>query len=234
MLAAENISGGYGMIQILWDVSFKIKEKEIVSIIGPNGAGKTTLVKTIMGLLPAKTGTIQFKGKNIENLPPYKIVKKKISLIPEGRDIFPRMTVEENILLGAYTINDKQQVKVSQERIYQIFPVLRKKEKSLAQTLSGGEQQMLVIGRSLMSSPELLILDEPSLGLAPIIVAKVLDTLRQINDDGVAVLLVEQNIRDSLNIADRAYVLEEGKIIIEGEGRELLSNDHIKEVYLGI
>jgi len=234
MLATENVSAGYGMIQILWDVSFKIKEKEIVSIIGPNGAGKTTLVKTIMGLLPAKTGTIQFKGENIENLPPYEIVKKKISLIPEGRDIFPRMTVEENILLGAYTINDKQQVKVSQERIYQIFPVLRKKEKSLAQTLSGGEQQMLVIGRSLMSSPELLILDEPSLGLAPIIVAKVLDTLRQINDDGVAVLLVEQNIRDSLNIADRAYVLEEGKIIIEGEGRELLSNDHIKEVYLGI
>ena len=234
MLAVENVSAGYGMIQILWDVSFKIKEKEIVSIIGPNGAGKTTLVKTIMGLLPAKTGTIQFKGENIENLPPYEIVKKKISLIPEGRDIFPRMTVEENILLGAYTINDKQQVKVSQERIYQIFPVLRKKEKSLAQTLSGGEQQMLVIGRSLMSSPELLILDEPSLGLAPIIVAKVLDTLRQINDDGVAVLLVEQNIRDSLNIADRAYVLEEGKIIIEGEGRELLSNDHIKEVYLGI
>ena len=234
MLAAENVSAGYGMIQILWDVSFKIKEKEIVSIIGPNGAGKTTLVKTIMGLLPAKTGTIQFKGENIENLPPYEIVKKKISLIPEGRDIFPRMTVEENILLGAYTINDKQQVKVSQERIYQIFPVLRKKEKSLAQTLSGGEQQMLVIGRSMMSSPELLILDEPSLGLAPIIVAKVLDTLRQINDEGVAVLLVEQNIRDSLNIADRAYVLEEGKIIIEGEGRELLSNDHIKEVYLGL
>jgi branched-chain amino acid transport system ATP-binding protein len=234
MLEAENVSSGYGLIQILWNVSFKIKEKEIVSIIGPNGAGKTTLVKTIMGLLPAKTGTIKFKGENIENLPPYEIVKKKISLIPEGRDIFPKMSVEENILLGAYTIKDKQLVKESQERIYQIFPVLRKKEKSLAQTLSGGEQQMLVIGRSLMSNPELLILDEPSLGLAPIIVAKVLDTLRQINDEGVAVLLVEQNIRDSLNIANRAYVLEEGKIIIEGEGRELLSNDHIKEVYLGL
>jgi branched-chain amino acid transport system ATP-binding protein len=234
MLVAENVSAGYGMIQILWDVSFKIREKEIVTIIGPNGAGKTTLVKTIMGLLPAKSGTVKFKGKNIENLPPYEIVKKKVSLIPEGRDIFPRMSVEENILLGAYTINDKQRVKDLQERIYQIFPVLRKKEKSLAQTLSGGEQQMLVIGRSLMSNPELLILDEPSLGLAPIIVAKVLDTLRQINDEGVAVLLVEQNIRDSLNIADRGYVLEEGKIIIEGEGRELLSNDHIKEVYLGI
>ncbi|MBT8171890.1 ABC transporter ATP-binding protein [Candidatus Bathyarchaeota archaeon] len=234
MLKIKNVSSGYGIIQILWDVSFKIKEKEIVSIIGPNGAGKTTLVKTIMGLLPTKNGSIQFKGERIENLPPYEIVKKKISLIPEGREIFPRMTVEENILLGAYTINDKQKVIESQERIYQIFPVLRKKEKVLAQTLSGGEQQMLVIGRSLMSSPELLILDEPSLGLAPIIVAKVLDTLRQINDEGVAVLLVEQNIRDSLNIADRAYVLEEGKIIIEGKGRELLANDHIKEVYLGI
>ena len=234
MLEAKNVSSGYGLIQILWDVSFKIKEKEIVSIIGPNGAGKTTLVKTITGLLPANTGTIQFKGENIENLPPYEIVKKKISLIPEGREIFPRMTVEENILLGAYTITDKQQVKDTQERIYQIFPVLKKKEKAMAQTLSGGEQQMLVIGRSLMSKPELLILDEPSLGLAPIIVAKVLDTLRQINDEGVAVLLVEQNIRDSLNIADRGYVLEEGKIIIEGEGRELLTNSHIKEVYLGL
>ncbi len=234
MLEAKNVSSGYGLIQILWNVSFKIKEKEIVSIIGPNGAGKTTLVKTITGLLPTNTGTIQFKGENIENLPPYQIVKKKISLIPEGREIFPRMTVEENILLGAYTLSDKQQVKDTQERIYQIFPVLKKKEKAMAQTLSGGEQQMLVIGRSLMSKPELLILDEPSLGLAPIIVAKVLDTLRQINDEGVAVLLVEQNIRDSLNIADRGYVLEEGKIIIEGEGRELLTNRHIKEVYLGL
>ena len=234
MLEVKSVSAGYGMIQILWDVSFRIKEREIVSIIGPNGAGKTTLVKTIMGLLPTKTGSIEFKGEKIENLPPYEIVKKKISLIPEGRDIFPRMTVEENILLGAYTLNDRQKVKDSQERINQIFPVLRKKEKVLAQTLSGGEQQMLVIGRSLMSSPELLILDEPSLGLAPIIVAKVLDTLRQINEEGVAVLLVEQNIRDSLNIADRGYVLEEGKIIIEGKGRELLANDHIKEVYLGI
>jgi branched-chain amino acid transport system ATP-binding protein len=208
MLEIENVSAAYGMIQILWDVSFKIKEKEIVSIIGPNGAGKTTLVKTIMGLLPAKSGTIQFKGENIEKLPPYEIVKKGVTLIPEGREIFPRMTVEENMLLGAYTIKDKQQVKESKERIYQIFPILRKKERALAQTLSGGEQQMLVIGRSLMSNPELLILDEPSLGLAPIIVAKVLDTLRQINEEGVAVLLVEQNIRDSLNIADRGYVLE--------------------------
>jgi branched-chain amino acid transport system ATP-binding protein len=234
MLEVENVSAAYGLVQILWDVSFKIKEKEIVSVIGPNGAGKTTLVKTVMGLLPAKTGTIRFKGENIEKLRPYDIVKKGVTLIPEGREIFPKMTVEENMLLGAYTINDKNAVKESKERIYQIFPVLKKKEKALAQTLSGGEQQMLVICRSLMSNPELLILDEPSLGLAPILVGKVLDTLRKINEEGVTVLLVEQNIRDSLNIADRGYVLEKGKIIIEGKGRELLSNDHIKEVYLGI
>jgi branched-chain amino acid transport system ATP-binding protein len=234
MLEVENLSSGYGTVQILWDVSFRINEKEIISIIGPNGAGKTTLVRTIAGLLPTKTGTIRFKGENIEKTPPYEIVKKGLTLIPEGREIFPRLTVDENMRLGAYTINDKSKVGELKERVYQIFPVLKKKEKVLAQTLSGGEQQMLVIGRSLMSNPKLLILDEPSLGLAPIIVEKVLDTLEMINDDGVTILLVEQNIRDSLNIANRAYVLEEGKIIIEGEGRELLNNEHIKEVYLGV
>jgi branched-chain amino acid transport system ATP-binding protein len=234
MLEVENLSSGYGLIQILWDVSFKIGEKEIVSIIGPNGAGKTTLVRTLMGLLPAKSGAVRYNGENIENLPPYEIVKKGVTLIPEGREIFPRMTVKENMLLGAYTIKDKAAVKESEEKVYQIFPVLKKKGKALAQTLSGGEQQMLVIGRSLMSNPKLLILDEPSLGLAPIIIGKVLDTLRKINDEGVAVLLVEQNIRDSLNTANRGYVLEKGKIVLEGEGRELLSNSHIKEVYLGL
>jgi branched-chain amino acid transport system ATP-binding protein len=234
MLEVEQVSAGYGMVQVLWNVSFKINEKEIVSIIGPNGAGKTTLVKTIAGLIQTRNGSIRFKGENIEKLPPYEIVKKGITLIPEGREIFPRMTVDENLMLGAYTIKDKSKVKDTKEKVYQIFPVLKKKEKALAQTLSGGEQQMLVICRSLMSNPALLILDEPSLGLAPIIVEKVLDTLEKINEDGVTILLVEQNIRDSLNIAHRAYVLEEGKIIIEGKGRELLSNDHIKEVYLGI
>src|SRR3990172_6877412 len=161
MLEVEKLTSGYGMVQILWDVSFKIKEKEIVCIIGPNGAGKTTLVKTIVGLLPAKSGAIRFKGENIEKLPPYEIVKRGVTLIPEGREIFPRMTVDENLRLGAYTIKDKEEVNKSKDK-------------------------------------------------------------------------VDQNIRDSLNIANRAYVLEEGKIIIEGEGRELLSNDHIKEVYLGV
>jgi branched-chain amino acid transport system ATP-binding protein len=155
-------------------------------------------------------------------------------MIPEGREIFPRMTVDENLRLGAYTVKDKTKVHETKSRVYQIFPVLKKKEKALAQTLSGGEQQMLVIARSLMASPKLLILDEPSLGLAPIIVEKVLDTLQMINEEGVSILLVEQNIRDSLNISNRAYVLEEGKIIIEGEGRTLLNNEHIKQVYLGI
>jgi len=234
MLEAENISAGYGLVQILWNVSFNIKEKEIVSIIGPNGAGKTTLVRTVAGLINTKTGNIRFNGEEIENLPPYEIVKKGITLIPEGREIFPRMTVEENLLIGAYTVDEKAKVSASKQHVYQIFPVLKKKEKALAQTLSGGEQQMLVICRSLMSNPKLLILDEPSLGLAPIVVEKVLDTLRMINEEGVTILLVEQNIRDSLNLADRAYVLEEGKIIIEGEGRKLLANSHIKEVYLGV
>ncbi len=234
MLELDKVSSGYGEVQILWDVSFQIKEKEIVSIIGPNGAGKTTLVKTIMGLLPAKAGTISFKGQPIQKLPPYEIAKKGITMIPEGREIFPRMTVEENLLLGAYTVKDKGAVNDAKEKAFQLFPVLKKKEKAQAQTLSGGEQQMLAICRSLMSNPQLLILDEPSLGLAPIVVEKVLDTVETINEDGVTIVLVEQNIRDSLGVADRGYVLEEGKIILEGESRELLGNSHIKEVYLGL
>ena len=157
MLDIESVSASYGMVQILRDISFHVKEKEIISIIGPNGSGKTTLVKTIMGLLHPKNGAIQFKGENIEKLPPYEIVKKGLILIPEGRDIFPRMTVEENLKLGAYTANGKNTVKEAKEKVYQIFPVLKKKEKALAQTLSGGEQQMLGICRSLMANPQLLI-----------------------------------------------------------------------------
>jgi len=213
MLKVNCVSASYGLIQVLNDVSFQVKEKEIVSIIGPNGAGKSTLVKTIMGLVPPSSGEIWFNDEKITGFTPYSIVSKGITLIPEGRKIFPRMT---------------------KERGYQIFPVLKKKEKSLAQNLSGGEQQMLVICRSLMSNPKLLILDEPSLGLAPIIVEKVLDTVRKINEEGVTILLVEQNIRDSLDVADRGYVIEQGKIILEGQGKELLCNDHIKEVYLGL
>lgn len=234
MLEIQNLSAAYGMVQILYDVNFKVEEKEILSIIGPNGAGKTTLVKTIMGFLHPTAGSIKFKGESIEKLPAYEIVKKGLTMIPEGREVFPRMSVEDNLMLGAYILKDKDQIKKNKENVFEIFPVMKKKEKALAQTLSGGEQQMLVICRSLMSNPQLLILDEPSLGLAPIIVEKVLDTIRTINDEGVTVLLVEQNIHDSLNVADRGYVLEEGKIVLEGKSRELLSNSHIKEVYLGL
>ena len=234
MLKVNCVSASYGLIQVLNDVSFQVKEKEIVSIIGPNGAGKSTLVKTIMGLVPPSSGEIWFNDEKITGVAPYSIVSKGITLIPEGRKIFPRMTVEENLLLGAYILSDKEKIKDAKERGYQIFPVLKKKEKSLAQNLSGGEQQMLVICRSLMSNPKLLILDEPSLGLAPIIVEKVLDTVRKINEEGVTILLVEQNIRDSLDVANRGYVIEQGKIILEGQSKELLCNDHIKEVYLGL
>ncbi len=234
MLEVQNVSAAYGMVQILRDVSFKINEKEVVSIIGPNGSGKTTLVKTIMGLMHPKTGTIKFNGENIEKLPAYEIVRKGLTMIPEGREIFPAMTIEENLMLGAYTVEGKDKIKDAKEKVYQIFPVLKKKQKALAKTLSGGEQQMLVICRSLMCNPKLLILDEPSLGLAPIMVEKVLDTVRTINEEGVTVLLVEQNIHDSLSVAHRGYVLEEGNIILEGNSRELLSNSHIKEVYLGL
>jgi branched-chain amino acid transport system ATP-binding protein len=234
LLEVQNVSAAYGMVQILRDVSFKINQKEIVSIIGPNGSGKTTLVKTIMGLMHPKTGTIKFNGENIEKLAAYEIVRKGLTMIPEGREIFPAMTIEENLLLGAYTVEGKDKIKDAKEKVYQIFPVLKKKQKALAKTLSGGEQQMLVICRSLMCNPKLLILDEPSLGLAPIMVEKVLDTVRTINEEGVTVLLVEQNIHDSLSVADRGYVLEEGNIILEGNSKELLSNSHIKEVYLGL
>lgn len=234
ILEVKNVSASYGMVQILRDVSFHVDKKEIVSIIGPNGAGKTTLVKTIMGFLKPQTGSIWFNGKDIGKMATYDIVKNGLTMTPEGREAFPLMTVEQNLMLGAYTVKDKEKIKDTKQQVYEIFPVLKKKEKALASTLSGGEQQMLVICRSLMSNPEMLILDEPSLGLAPIIVEKVLDTVRTINDAGVTVLLVEQNIHDSLGIADRGYVLEEGSIVLEGKSRELLSNSHIKEVYLGL
>jgi len=234
MLEVEHLSFSYGMVQVLWDITLSVKENEIVTIIGPNGAGKTTLVNTIMGLLHPRNGEIRFKGENIQDDPPYKIVEKGLSLIPEGRKIFPKMTVEENVLLGAYRIKEKTTVKSLMEKCYQLFPVLEKKKGEDARALSGGEQQLLVICRGLMSNPSLLIIDEPSLGLAPILVEKVSDTIRKINDDQVTILLVEQNIRNSLEIADRGYVLEEGKILMTGNGKELLSSEHIKKVYLGI
>lgn len=234
MLEVKNISVSYGMVRALWDVSFAINKGELVSIIGPNGAGKSTLVNTIMGLLHPTNGEIMFNGERIDQLPTHRIVKKGISLIPEGRKIFPKMSVEENILLGAYPVNDKQVIERLMTQVYETFPVLCDKRRQQADCLSGGEQQMLAIGSSLMSGPSLLILDEPSLGLAPILVEKMIDTICRVRDDGMTVLLVEQNIQESLSIADRGYVLEEGRILKAGQGRALLNDDYIKKAYLGM
>jgi len=233
MLHVENLTSNYECVQVLWNVSFDVNEKEVVTIIGPNGAGKSTVVKTITGLCSISGGEIVFNGDRIDHMSPYKIARKGISLIPETRDIFPRMTVMDNLLLGTYVNKDPDLNSLS-EWIFQLFPVLKTKSKKMARTLSGGEQQMLAIGRSLMSKPKLLILDEPSLGLSPIMVEKILDTITEINEKGMTILLVEQNVQEALEIAHRAYVLEEGRITRAGSGNELMKYERIKEVYLGM
>ncbi|MBS7650158.1 MAG: ABC transporter ATP-binding protein [Candidatus Bathyarchaeia archaeon] len=233
MLEVKNVSCTYGKVKVLWDVSFEADENEITVIIGPNGAGKSTLVNLIIGVNKPTGGSVYFKGERIDGLPTYDIVKRGVSLIPEGRKIFPRMTVYENLLLGAYTLKDGEKMKRTLEYVYNIFPVLKEKRRDYAETMSGGEQQMLVIARGLMSNPRLLILDEPSLGLAPILVEKMFDIIEQIKEMGVTILLVEQNIRESLEIGDRCYILEEGRIARSGKGRELLFDDYVREVYLG-
>ena len=233
MLQVQGISAHYGPVQTLWDVSFNIAEKEIVTIIGPNGAGKSTLVKTIAGLISASSGEIQFMRDRIDRLRPYAIARRGISLIPENRDIFPKMTVLDNLLLGAYK-RGQRDAKDSCEWVFQLFPVLKTKSKKIAQTLSGGEQQMLAIARSLMSKPKLLMLDEPSLGLAPILVDEILDTIAEINEEGMTVLLVEQNVQEAMEIAHRAYVLEEGRITQTGTPSDLVNDERIKSAYLGM
>ncbi len=233
MLQVQGISAHYGPVQTLWDVSFNIAEKEIVTIIGPNGAGKSTLVKTVAGLIPASSGEIQFMRDRIDRLRPYAIARRGISLIPENRDIFPKMTVLDNLLLGAYK-RGQRDAKDSCEWVFQLFPVLKTKSKKIAQTLSGGEQQMLAIARGLMSKPKLLMLDEPSLGLAPILVDGIIDTVAEINEEGMTVLLVEQNVQEALEIAHRAYVLEEGRITQTGTPHDLVNDERIKSAYLGM
>jgi branched-chain amino acid transport system ATP-binding protein len=233
MLQVQGVSTHYGSIQALWDVTFHIAEKEIVTIIGPNGAGKSTLVKTIAGLISVSSGEIQFMQERIDRLRPYAIARKGISLIPEDRDIFPKMTVLDNLLLGAYR-RDKRDTKDSCEWVFQLFPVLKTKSRKIAQTLSGGEQQMLAIARSLMSKSKLLLLDEPSLGLAPILVDEIIDTIAEINEEGMTILLVEQNVQEAMEIAHRAYVLEEGRITQTGTPGDLVNDERIKSAYLGM
>ena len=235
MLEVDGIDVFYGDIQILWGVSFKAEEGEITTILGPNGAGKTTTVNTIAGLLHPARGEIRFMGERIDGLPPFQVMERGISLIPEGRELFPKMTVLENLLLGAYTSRARKKLQDNLEKVYQLFPILKERRNQLAVTLSGGEQQMLAIARGLMASPKLLILDEPSLGLAPILVQEVFKTLEKLREEGeVSILLVEQHLYNALKLADKAYVLESGRIVMSGSGEELFNDLYVKKAYLGL
>ncbi|HID87589.1 MAG TPA: ABC transporter ATP-binding protein [Anaerolineae bacterium] len=234
MLEVSHIRVCYDEIPAIHDVSFRIEEGEIVSIIGANGAGKSTLLRTISGLLHPDQGRIEFLGQRIDPLPPYRIVELGISHVPEGRRIFQYMTVQRNLRLGAYTQKSEEIREETLQQIFEIFPVLKERMNQRAGTLSGGEQQMLAIARGLMSRPKLLMLDEPSLGLMPTLVTQVFDTIRRINAEGTTILLVEQNVREALELADRAYVLMTGNIVLEGTGKELLETDLVRKAYLGM
>lgn len=234
LLEVSNLDVSYGDISALRNVSLQVEEGEIVTILGANGAGKSTLIRTISGLLMPKSGSIRFRGKDITRVEPHDRVALGIVQVPEGRRLFPIMTVEENLLLGSYTPEARQQRQETLEWVFRLLPRLKERRRQIARTLSGGEQQMVAIGRALMSRPKLLMLDEPSLGLAPVIVGQVFELIRQISQEGVTVLLVEQNVHHSLELAARAYVLEHGAIVMEGPGRALLGNDHIRKAYLGM
>lgn len=234
MLEVSHIRVCYDQVPAIHDVSFRIEEGEIVSIIGANGAGKSTLLKTISGFLHPDPGQIEFLGEGIDQLPAHRIVELGISHVPEGRRIFQYMTVQRNLRLGAYTQKSEEIREETLQQIYEIFPVLKERMNQKGGTLSGGEQQMLAIARGLMSRPKLLMLDEPSLGLMPTLVTQVFDTIRRIKAEGTTILLVEQNVREALELADRAYVLQTGNIVLEGTGEELLESDLVRKAYLGI
>ena len=231
MLKVENINVYYGQIHAIKDVSFEVKPGEIVSLIGANGAGKSTILKTISGLLRSKTGHITFKGEDISRTEAYKLVPKGLAHVPEGRRIFLQMTVKENLEMGAYTKVEDMEKDI--ESVYSHFPRLKERQNQIAGTLSGGEQQMLAMGRAMMSHPDLLILDEPSMGLAPILVQGIFDIIKEFHKMGTTILLVEQNAEMALSIADRAYVLESGRIVLTGTGAQLKASDEIKKAYLG-
>ena len=231
MLKLKNIHTFYGPIEALKGVDIEIRQGEIVCIIGNNGAGKSTTLMTISGILKPRSGTIDFAEERITGVPPYRIVRMGISQVPEGRRIFPKLTVKENLEMGAFSIRGDK--KASLEFVYNLFPVLKDRHMQLGGTLSGGEQQMLAIGRALMSRPKLLLLDEPSLGLAPIIASKIFKTIREINREGVTVLLVEQNARAAMKLSGRGYVLENGRVALEGPSEDLLSDEQVRKAYLG-
>lgn len=234
MLKVDHIDVLYGDLQVLWDVSLDVFEGEIVVLLGANGAGKSTTLKTISSLLTPARGAITFQGQRLDQIPSHKIIECGIAHVPEGRRLFPEMTVEENLIVGALVAEAKAKRAETMEWVYQLFPRLLERRRQPAGTLSGGEQQMLAVGRGLMSLPKLLMFDEPSLGLAPILVQDVFKIVQKIRGEGVTVLLVEQNVKHTLSMCDRAYVLENGRITLSGTGAEFLDNPHIKEAYLGI
>lgn len=235
MLQVDSIDVYYGDVQVLKKVTLDVNEGELVAVIGANGAGKTTLLKSISGLLKPRHGSITFRGKRISGLEPDQIVAQGIVQVPEGRLLFPDMTVRENLEMGAYLLKTREEVVKHLESVYALFPVLQERDGQLAGTLSGGEQQMLAIGRGLMSAPKLMMFDEPSLGLAPMLVRAIFDMVMRINKElGVSVLLVEQNVQHSCQISDRAFVIENGEVVLQGTGLEMLQNDHVRRAYLGL
>ncbi len=234
MLEVDNIRVGYDGVPALHGVSFRVDRGEIVSIVGSNGAGKSTVLRAISSLLKTEQGSIRFEGTRIDTQSPHDVVKHGIAHVPEGRRLFARQTVMENLILGAYTRKAPKERQEDMERIFAIFPVLKERRDQKAGTLSGGEQQMLAIGRGLMLRPRLLMLDEPSLGIAPRLVDKIFETVKELNDQGLTILLVEQNVREALELANRAYVLQTGRVVTEGTGEALLQSDAIQKAYLGI
>jgi branched-chain amino acid transport system ATP-binding protein len=234
MLSLNQIQVAYGDVQVLWDVSINVQSRELAALVGANGAGKSTTLNTISAILRPRSGTIEFNGERIDHAPASRVVELGISQVPEGRRLFPEMTVLENLELGSFMAEAKRHRNKTLDWVYGIFPRLRERQNQLAGTLSGGEQQMVAVGRGLMARPKLLMLDEPSLGLGPLLVQEVFKAVERVNGEGVTILLVEQNVKHTLTIATRAYVLENGRITIEGMGADLLKNDHVKKAYLGI
>lgn len=232
MLEVKNLQVYYGVIQALKGISFEVEQGDVVALIGANGAGKTTTLHTITGLLPSKEGSITFEGKDITHVPGYKLVSMGIAHVPEGRRVFASLTVLQNLKMGAYTRTDKKEIEDTIEMIYKRFPRLKERKNQLAGTLSGGEQQMLAMGRALMSHPRLMVLDEPSMGLSPLYVNEIFDIIQEINKDGVTVLLVEQNAKKALSISNKAYVLETGNIVLSGDAKEMMNNERVKKAYL--
>ena len=233
MLEIHDIEVFYGMIHAIQGVSFQVNEGEVIALIGANGAGKTTILHSITGLIAPKKGQIVFEGQDITSTPAHKIVSMGMAHVPEGRRVFAQLTVLENLKMGAFTRKDKDEVEESLIRVYKRFPRLEERKNQMAGTLSGGEQQMLAMGRALMSHPKIILMDEPSMGLSPIFVNEIFDIIREVSEGGTTVLLVEQNAKKALSIADRAYVLETGKIVLDGKAEELLNDDSVKKAYLG-